>query len=186
MHLWKIKQVNKVEIDMKIKDNTMSPKYHTFAMLILYNIASQLDNEIDDNASNLPPIAFKLWGNTKRWLKSHSFTEDDLQLIMELKDDEEFEEITMREVSFLLFALDLMRIYVETVPKEKRPILDISDKKLIKGSRIYAIDMIKLKHRDSEIYKDTKKLFRTTEEVAKDVYDYMFNKVSKHYKKDLK
>ena len=161
----------------------MKPKYHTFALFVLYNVVSQLENEIEDGDTELPTIAYRLYGQGKLWLRTHSFRDDETKLLLDMKDDDEFDTITMHEVSFLLFALELMRIYSERIKKKKMPMLNISDKKLLMGSKRYVMDMLKLKRRDKAKYDELKELFRTTEQVATELYEYMWNKITKHYEK---
>ena len=159
----------------------MSEKYEILAFVMLFNIVSQIEKEIEAGTPNIPPILYRYYGQGKLWLKNRKPNEKVLEIINKMKTDESFEDITMKEISYILFSLDSIRLYTERIPREKRPMLNISDKKLLIGSRRYVIDMLRLKKRDSETYRKTKKLFEDTEQTATDVFDWIYTEVQKYF-----
>ena len=160
---------------------SVSEKWYTLAMVMLFNSVSQIEKEIEEGTENIPPILYKYYGQGKMWLKNRKANDATLRIIEKMQTDEEFEDITMKEISYTLFALDSIKIYTERIPKDKRPMLNISDKKLLMGSKRYVVDMLKLKKRDPEAYKDMKKLFVDTEQTAIDVFEWIYNQVQKEY-----
>lgn len=53
--------------------------------------------------------------------------------------------------------MELTKIWIEMVPRDKRPNLNINDKKLMKGGRLLYLEMLKLKQGDKEVYEEKNK-----------------------------
>jgi hypothetical protein len=92
---------------------------------------------------------------------------------MQTLETDHFKKMMEPEISYLIFCMEIARLWVEELPKEQRPILNISDTKLKKSYREYTLDMIKLKHHDEKKYKETKELIEESKIVARKFFEYM-------------
>ena len=114
---------------------------------------------------------------TKVFMTSNALTEYDMEGISKIAKDEEFGKVINRSVSFYMFTLELMKLWVENIPKEYRPMLNISDKRLSKGRAMYAISMLRLKQKDSEKYNEMSAIINDSIDTAKDFFEYHVNNV---------
>jgi hypothetical protein len=78
-----------------------------------------------------------------------------------------------------MFTLELMKLWVENIPKEYRPRLNISDKRLSKGRAMYAIAMLKLKQKDSEKYSEMSAIMNDSIDTVKNFFEYHIKNVVK-------
>ena len=166
---------------MKMKKTKPINKYYLLTKVIFANIKHWLEVE-KDNDVIFPEIAIKLKGFATRYLIIHHGFDDDEAKFMKTLETEHFKKMMEPEISYLVFCLELARLWYKDVPKDKRPHTGISGKKLLLGSRLYVIDMLKLKKENNEKYRETKELINQTNIVARKFYEYMkTNCVDKYY-----
>jgi hypothetical protein len=73
-------------------------------------------------------------------------------------------------ISYIVFVLELTRIWLESYPQDKLPAFSVSKKKLRHGAKWFAVDMLKVKQYDEEMYKDKKAIIAGSKEAAKQVW----------------
>ncbi len=138
---------------------------------IMFTLDSYITG-MKNNDELLPPILDRLYIALAGMKHTRSFTLEQSNVILDLAKHEEILELTSRPVSHLIFVLELVKLWVKTVPKDKRPLLNINDKKLSVGKSIVSLDMIRLKHKDVDKYDDKKNIIKDSEEVAKDFLEW--------------
>ena len=123
----------------------------------------------------LPEILSRLKVAIVGYKAHNKFTKEEADFILKCKNDEKLRSIINVEISHLVFILTLIKLWVELIPKKDRPILNISDKKLIKGKAEYALLMLKLKHSDEKAYKEKKVIIDKSVNTAEAFIDYHLN-----------
>lgn len=146
-------------------------KYETFNKVILYTIDSYIRKSIEEG---LEPskLHYRLMGATKVFKRENPITDEDREAIDFIRTDETLRKIVSVDVSFLVYTLELIKQFIEQVPKEHRPFLNISDKKLIIGRGSFAVGMLELKRRDEEKYNELKEVINDSIVTAKKFFNY--------------
>lgn len=151
-------------------------RYETFNKVILYTIDSYIRKSIEDGLEP-SPLHFRLLGATKVFIRENPITKEDRERIDFIRKDETLKKIVSVDVSFLVYTLELIKQFVEQVPKECRPNLNISDKKLIIGRGSFAVGMLELKRRDKEKYDEIKEIIDDSIITAKHFFNYHLEKL---------
>ena len=139
--------------------------------IVLFTVDVYIDRLRSEGAT-LPSILDRMKIGIVGFKRSNWFTDKEAKLVVDAASDPELEAIIRREISHLVFILTVIKIWVETVDKKDRPLLNISDKKLAKGKAEYALHMLKLKQRDSEDYKKKKEIIDYSVETAEQFMEY--------------
>ena len=111
----------------------MKNKYDLLNKVVLYTIESYFKMSIEGGAK-LIPLHVRLLGAINGYKKFHLFTPEQSREVISYSDNERLNKILKQDVSFIVFALELVKLWIEDVPKENRPHLNISDKRLVLGS----------------------------------------------------
>ena len=143
-----------------------------FNQLVLFTCHSYLEKSQNDGL-NLSPIHHQLKASISAYMMLHRFSKAEAKIITDLGEDERLKKITATEVSYLVYVLELVKLFVETVPKSERPHLNISDKRLKHGKAHYFAFMLEMKRRDPEQYKKTKDLVNDSVLSAKHFFGFM-------------
>ena len=141
-----------------------------FEFLMYATVANYLDISLEDSA-NVPSIVFTARRVAKNYLTLNATTmsSDTSKRIKELEDDEA-RAILDREISFLVFGMELIRLL--------EPI-QIKQQKLERFMANYTISMLKLKREDSKEYQDKKELIKLSRKTAIELFEFWQSKVSK-------
>jgi hypothetical protein len=148
--------------------------YQLFNKVLLFTVDMYID-KMRQEGVELPEILNKLKIAIVSYKAHNKFTKEEADFILKCKDDEKLQSIVNVEISHIIFILTLIKLWVELVPKKERPILNISDKKLIKGKAEYAILMLKLKYSDEKAYKEKKAIIDKSVDTAEAFMDYHLN-----------
>ena len=105
-------------------------------------------------------------------MENNPLTKDDMEIISRISSDEDFKKILSTQVSFLVFVLELMKLWVDTVPKEHRPNLNINDKKLRIGRAMFAMSMLELKQKDKDKHEELSNVIQDSVLTAKHFFGY--------------
>jgi hypothetical protein len=118
--------------------------YTLLNKVVLYTANRYIDSSIKEG---LEPsvLHHRLKFAAKVFMERNPLTKEDMDVISKVSSDEDFQAIIGGQVSFLVFVLELVKLWVDAVPKESRPLLNISDKKLRIGRAMFAIEMLQLK-----------------------------------------
>ena len=107
----------------------------------------------------------------KLYSKSRKLDPKKANLIKKIDEDPVFQMAKENEnVSFMIFILELTRIWIESYPQNKLPAFSVSKKKLRHGSKWLTVDMIRLKRHNEDSYKDKKLILKSSKEAAKQVW----------------
>jgi len=139
--------------------------------LILFTIEGYIDKCIEEGTEPTP-LHFRVLGAIRGWKKFHLFSTREAAQMMKMSEDPDLKKIVEVPVSYLVFSLELIKQLTEQTPKEYRPMLNISPKKLVAGRALYAVSMLKLKQRDEEQYKETKDVIDDSVIAAKHFFEF--------------
>lgn len=103
----------------------------------------------------------------------NQFDKDERNMLRTITQTDEFEEIKKVDISMIVMALEVMKLWVLDIPKKKRPLINISDKKLMMGKNLYTIYMLKCKKENREMYDQQKEIITSSAEHARIWYNYM-------------
>ncbi len=126
--------------------------------------------------TELPKKAEKIYSALKMYQILHNFKPSEVRII--LSESDEIKKITARPVSYIVFALHLLKLWSEAVPKQSRD-LAISDKHLKYSRAIFMEDMLKLKMKDEETYQKKKEVIDDSIKVAEDFFSYQMQYICK-------
>lgn len=146
-------------------------KYDTLNKVILYTIKSYIEKSIEEGLEP-SPLHFRLLGATRVFKRENPINDDDREAMKQIRESEELQRIVKTDVSFLVYTLELIKQYVEQVPKEYRPMLNISDKKLIIGRGSFAVGMLQLKQRDAEKHAELTEIINDSIVTAKHFFSF--------------
>ena len=145
--------------------------YNTLNKLVLYTVNRYIGSAIEDG---LEPsqLHYRIKFATKVFMENNPLTEEDMEIISKISSDEDFKKILSTQVSFLVFVLELMKLWVDTVPKEHRPNLNINDKKLRIGRAMFALSMLELKQKDKDKHEELSSVIQDSVLTAKHFFSY--------------
>ena len=142
--------------------------------IVLSHINLWIQQHIDNKDGDLPEICHKLRSAGYASRVINGFSDDEVKVLMAIEKDSEFIPIKDKEISLVIMALEVMKQHVGSVPKElRRPSIHISDKKLLQGKGAYAMDMLKTKISNKEMYGRQKEVIDSTAEHADLWYNWM-------------
>ena len=141
-------------------------KYHLLNLVILFTVQDYIRKSREDNGT-VPPLLSKLEGSVAGYKSFHMFSIDEAKEVLRIAKKDGIKNIMEREVSFIVFAMEIMKIWIETVPKENRPHLNISDKHFKLGGKVYWQQMMALKKSDTKDYDHKTSVIDDSIEVAK-------------------
>lgn len=102
----------------------------------------------------------------------HMFSQEEANIVLKMAKSKEIDDIMSKEVSFLIFVYELMKLWIEYVPKEHRPHLNISDKHFKLGGRVMWQQLLSLKKFDTEDYNNKQEVITDSITVANEFFDY--------------
>jgi len=158
---------------MIVPDN----KYKLFTKVVLAMINQYVTAHQKGNDGEVPDVLLKVSTKGFAVRAINGFTDKEVETLMEIEKDPEFKEIKSREISYLIMSLIILKKWVELVPKNQRPIMNISDKKMSIGKAQYAIHMLKAKQLKPEMYEKEKGIIEETETTANDWFAYFQNRL---------
>jgi len=139
----------------------------TFTWIIQVHLALYFEKGIEElqNPEKQNNIIFRIKAAASSYAKLHPQNQTTIEDIKQ-KTSKEFEKTMSKHISFIIFALELARFYVELVPKKYRHNMNISPKKLKLGHRVYTKYMLIYKQLEPEDYKDKRETIDDSSELA--------------------
>ena len=133
--------------------------YTLFNRLILFTTEAYLARSIEEGLTQ-EEFHKKLVSGIRSFMVMGRFSKEEQKLLQELGEDPIMEKIKMTEVSFVVYALELMRLWVTEVPRKVRKniYLGVSNKKLLLGRAYFVKTMLHLKQTDEESYKEKRQI----------------------------
>ena len=156
----------------------MKDSYVIFNKLILFTAEAYISGAAKDNMQ-MDSIHYKIMSGVRAYMSMGRFSRDEMMYLQTLSEDPELKSITQQNIAFLVMSLELMKLWVNEVPKEfrKHIYLGVSDKRLNIGRANYAIGMLKTKQQDPERYKDLKEMIVHSSITAKRFFAYHHRKI---------
>ena len=146
--------------------------------ITLAYIYQWLDQHTDRMDTEMPDICYKMKTAGYASKVINGFSDEERVLMNKVGRTERFDELSKVHISLVVMALEVMKLHVQTMPKELRtPRLNISDKKLLQGKAAYAMYMLKAKSQDKKGYEIQKEIIDTTAQHASDWYSYMHESI---------
>jgi len=105
------------------------------------------------------------------YTKLDPFTKQDIPLMKEL--DPYFKEMLSLEISYQVFAFEILSIWATATPKQLRPFLNINELKLKRGKQYYLKELIKLKRINGFKHKQIKEIMDISVIKAHEFYDFL-------------
>ena len=146
-------------------------KYETLNKIVLFISQDYIQKTVDDGAL-IPDIMYRLKSSIAGYKKFHMFSEQEAKDVLKLAKSEEIDGIMSKKVSFIVFAMELMKLWQKEVPKRYRPHLNISDKHFKLGGKVFWKQMMALKHSDAEDYDHKSSVIDDSISVANKFFNY--------------
>ena len=143
--------------------------------LILFTVMETLGKEVSAGVST-SDFHKKIVGRPKAWSTMRRFSQEEAKLLVALGSDPYMEKLKETEISYTVYALELLKLW-EADADYKKSGIGVSRSQLKAGRAVFALDMIKLKKRDSEKYAETKTIIETSVITAKKFYSFTKDKV---------
>ncbi len=124
------------------------------------------------DGGEIPPILSRLNGSITGFKQFHMFSIEEAKKVLLIAKEKDLLDIMDKEVSFLVFVMEVMKLWTQDIPKQNRPHLNISDKHFKLGGKMFWKQMMYLKKTDKENYIDKQDIIDTSIEVANEFYTY--------------
>ena len=148
--------------------------YDLFKLILAAQVAYFMDKDKEEFGTDYwLPWFFRLNANAKVYSKMRKILPEDLKCLNQIDNDVVFLMNKEKEVSYIIFVLELMRLYAENFPEKYFHNFNISKKKLLFGFRHYTIAMLNAKLKDRELYDEKKKIMEDSKKVALNTYNTM-------------
>ena len=125
-----------------------------------------------NDSGAVPPVLHRLEAAITVYKRGNMFTQEEAKLILKVAQSDEISAIMDREVSFIIFTFELMKLWTTYVHKEYRPILNISDKNFRLGGRQMWRQMLYLKQRNAEEHEVKQQIIDDSIDVATEFFNY--------------
>ena len=136
--------------------------------LVLFTIQSYMENAIKDGLTN-EPLHHRIVSGVSSYKMMGRFSSAELKLVRDIGEHAFMWKIKEVQISFVVYALELLKLLVDEGYKFD---IRVSHKKLKMGKATFAIEMLKLKNRDSESYNETKEIIDVSVLTAKQFFYY--------------
>ena len=154
-----------------------------FNKVILFSVEAYLSKSIADGFSDEKLHKDIVSGiNSYRMMGRFSRAEQDIVSI--IGTDEFIRKVTDAEFSHVIYALELLRLWVTEVPRDARKhiYLGVGNKKIKGILGIFIMSMLRLKQHDKEAYATKKELITSSKIRAKQFFFYMDKKIKERVK----
>ncbi len=139
--------------------------------LVLFHVESYIQMTLDSK-DPVPPHLMQLKLGIITYRKFNRFTQEEADIVLKFAENEELKEFMAAEVSFVVFSLELMKLWIAYVPKKQRPILGVSDKKFKLGGDTFWKQMLIAKEMSPEEYAQKKQIIKDSKEIAGKFFEF--------------
>jgi hypothetical protein len=159
---------------------TKLEKRYLFNAIMMAHIYKYMEIGIEDigKSDEIPNIVYRIKQQAYNHTVINRLNSKDAKYIDSLTDDK-LREVMSQELSFIMFALHLTKIYTEKTPEEYKRVWNINEKDLRSGTSLWVVPMIQLKKKDEKLYNQYKELIEKSKKIAEFFYDFMYNKLIK-------
>ena len=154
--------------------------YSTFNRLILFTAEAYFARAIEEGLTQ-EPLHKKIVSGIRSYMTFGRFRKEEAKLLQELGEDPIMQKIKAIEISFVIYALELLRLWVTEVPRKARKsiYLGVSNKKLLMGRATFATTMIQMKRKDEDVYKEKREIIDSSVINAKHFFSFFEEKLVK-------
>ena len=154
--------------------------YSTFNKLILHTAEAYLTKAYEEGMTK-EPMHIKLLSGLRAFQTFGKFSAEEAKLLQSFSQDPILERIKNQEISYVIYALSLLKFWVEEVPlKARKHIhLGVGNKKLLMGASAFAIFMLKQKRQDETIYKEKKQIINKSVLNARHYFSFFEENLTK-------
>ena len=140
--------------------------------IILFTVMEYLDKHTKTKSCYQRDKMIKILGAVKGYSVFHRFSKEEAEYITKLGKTDTMKNIKEIEVDYAVYALELLNIWIDIIPKKERPHLNYSDKriKFLKAELIR--DLLALKYKNEEEYSKVKEIVTQSRIVAKQFFHY--------------
>jgi len=158
----------------------MSNKYDLLNRTVLAQSYVWIQNHLDERAGgDLPEICYRIKTAGFNSLHINRFSQEEATFLKDITSNEDFNNIRKIDISLIVMPLEVMKLWVESVPRKNRPVVNISDKKLLMGKNAYLIYLLSIKKKNPKIYQEQKDIIERTADNALAWFNFMKNKTIK-------
>ena len=158
-----------------------------FNKVILFSVEAYLSKSIKDGYTD-EKLHKDIVSGINSYRMMGRFSRAEQNIVSIIGTDEFIRKVTGAEFSHVIYALELLRLWVTEVPRDARKhiYLGVGNKK-IKGSlSMFVISMLRLKQHDKEAYAEKKELITSSKIRAKQFFFYMEEKIKERVKNEEK
>jgi len=147
--------------------------YLVFNKLILFTAEAYLSKSVEDGLT-VEPLHKKIISGIRAYMVMGRFSKEEAKLLQNLGKHKYMQDLKKTEIAFVVYALELLRLYTEEVPQQfrKNIYLGVGNRELKKGRAFFALSMLRLKQRDAEQYRETREIIDTSVLIAKKFFMY--------------
>ncbi len=152
--------------------------YTTFNKLILFSVEQYLSQAIEEGTST-EQLHKDIIAGIRSFMTFGRFSKEEQERLERIGEHDTIQRLKAVEVSYVIYALELLRLWVTQVPREvRRNIhLGVGNKKLMMGKASFAIHLLKLKQQDMDTYKEKKKIIDESVKTARLFFHYMLEEL---------
>ena len=137
-----------------------------FNKLILFTVESYFSKAMEEGLTSEREHR-AIVGAIRGFMTFGRFSKEEAELVIAIGKEPALKAITDTNISFVVFALEILKLWVELVDKKDRPHLNISDKRLKTGRSKFVVSMLKLKTSDPEKYTELREIINDSVITAK-------------------
>ena len=142
-----------------------APQLHLFLMLA--TAQAYIENSIKDGLTD-ETMHHQISSGIKGWLTFRKLSKEEAKLLVRLGEDEYMQKLKEVEISFIVYALEILRMAVEEYDFN----IGVGKKKLLRGKSVFVVGMLQTKRKDKEKYDRLKAIIDESTIVAKKFYGY--------------
>lgn len=145
--------------------------YSLLNKIVLF-VSQDYINHAKQDGVDVPPDLHRLEASIKVFKRQHMFTVEEAKRVLKIAKSDEMSAIMNKEISFIIFVYELMKLWINYVPKKDRPMLNISDKRFKMGGKVFWKQMISLKQSDADSYNEKRNIIEDSIDVANGFFEY--------------
>lgn len=152
--------------------------YNTFNKLILFTVEGYLSAAHEQDHTK-EPLHMNLMSGIRSYMTFCKFSPAEAAQVSAYGEDPTLERIRQTEISFIVYAMELIKLWVENVPREHRKHihLGVGTKRLKMGRAYFAMLMLQQKQLDPKRYAEKKEIINSSVVTAKLYYSYIEGKL---------
>lgn len=156
----------------------MINRQSVFQRLIIFSVEGYLE-EISADQTYQYPFMVKLRGAIRSYMKFHKFTQEEAKIVISLSDTPFMQSLSELEIDRTIYALELLVLYINEIPKRDRAILNIADKKILDIKTELIMDMLEMRRERQESHERVSEIVRDSRVNAKKYFEYCEQEIVK-------